>query len=90
MKVINKTFFIVSLLLPFTLFNPIRAEDGDKLKVIAEANEDQRIVEIETEVKTPRQNNNADVNDKTSIQMIVGGQSQDGVAKSIKLPIDAK
>ena len=58
--------------------------------MIAEANEEQRIVEIETEVKTPGQQNNANVNDKTSIQMIVGGQSQDGVAKSINLPIDAK
>jgi hypothetical protein len=89
-KVVNKAFFIVSLLMPFTLFNATRAEDGNKIKVITELNEDQRIVEIETEAETPRQNNNVNVNDKTSIQMIVGGQSEDGVAKSINLSVDAK
>ncbi|MFT5133095.1 MAG: hypothetical protein ACI9SC_001564 [Gammaproteobacteria bacterium] len=90
MNVVNKTFVIVSLLMPFTLFNATRAEDGNKIKVITELNEDQRIVEIETEAETPRQNNNVNVNDKTSIQMIVGGQSEDGVAKSINLSVDAK
>jgi hypothetical protein len=89
-NVVNKTFVIVSLLMPFTLFNATRAEDGNKIKVITELNEDQRIVEIETEAETPRQNNNVNVNDKTSIQMIVGGQSEDGVAKSINLSVDAK
>ncbi len=91
MKELNKTLFIAGLLLPFTVtVNTVRAQDENKIETITEINVEQRIVEIEPEVKTPRPQNNVNVNDKSSVEMIVGGQSQDGVAKSINLPIDAK
>ena len=88
-----KCFFITGLLLPLLLvakIESVHANEANELKVIAEANKEQPIVEVKAKAETPRLQNDANVNNKTSIKMIVGGQSQDGVAKSINLPINAR
>ncbi|GJM05202.1 MAG: hypothetical protein DHS20C09_11930 [marine bacterium B5-7] len=77
-------------LLHVATINTVHADQVNRLEVVAETNEEQPIVEVKNKVATPRSPNNANVNNKTSIKMIVGGQSQDGVAKSINLPINAR
>lgn len=89
----NKTLFIAGSLLPFLLIakiNAVLADEPNKLEVVAETNEEHPIVEIETKAETPRPRQNTNGTDQKSIKMIVGGQSKDGVAKSIDLPVDAK
>lgn len=89
----NKTLFITGLLLPFLLIariNAVHAVEDNKPDVVAEANEQQPEVEIKAKAETPGLQNNKNVNDTSSIKMIVGGQSKDGVAKSIDLPVNAK
>lgn len=88
-----KPHFISGLLLPFLLITEINAAlavEGKKLEVVAETSNEHPIVETKTKTETSRLQNNKNVNNKTSIKMIVGGQSKDGVAKSINLPVNAK
>ncbi len=88
-----KCFFITGLLLPLLLvakIESVHANEANKLNVVAETNKEQPIVEVKDKAETPRSQNDADVNNKASIKMIVGGQSEDGVAKSINLPVNAR
>ncbi len=88
-----KCFFLTGLLLPLLLIAKIEsahADEANKLEVVAETNKEQPIVEVKNKAETPRSQNDANVSSKTSIKMIVGGQSEDGVAKSINLPINAR
>lgn len=89
----DKTLFITCSLLPFLFIahiNAVIADESNKLEVVAEANEEQPIVEIEAKAETPRLQQNTNGSERKSIKMIVGGQSKDGVAKSLDLPVNAK
>tara|TARA_R110000782_G_scaffold30828_2_gene76459 strand:+ start:8 stop:283 length:276 start_codon:yes stop_codon:yes gene_type:complete len=90
---LNKMLLITSLLLPYLLIakvNTVHAEEANKLEVSGEANEEHPIVDMETTIEASGKQNNTNGNDKRSIKMIVGGQSKDGVAKSIDLPVSTK
>ncbi len=89
----SKTLFMIGLLLPFLLIatiNTVNAVEGNKPEVVSEANEEQPKVESKAKAEPSELQNNTNVNDTPSIKMIVGGQSKDGVAKSINLPVNAK
>ena len=89
----RKMLFICGLLLPFLLVVnviTVHADEANKLEAVAETNESPPIDEDKTKVETPRRQNKTSGSNKKSIRMIVGGQSKDGVAKSINLPIDKK
>lgn len=62
------------------------AETDNDLDETARASSEQRIVNVVKENKNDANNENSN-SGNTSVKMIVGGQSKDGVAKELQLPV---
>ena len=63
------------------------AESDNDLDETARVSSDKRIVNVQKENKNDADNENSN-SGNTSIKMIVGGQSKDGVAKELQLPVE--
>ena len=66
-------------------------EKQSDVDIITGSNSDKKVVEIDKTTDDDLESDNTSgttVNNGRSIKMIVGGQSKDGVAKEIFLPVD--
>lgn len=87
---------LISVLLPKYVVNTLLiaaglpglawAETDNDLDETARASSEQRIVNVVKENKNDANNENSN-SGNTSVKMIVGGQSKDGVAKELQLPV---